>query len=70
MEVAGAIVWQEYDEHWEAWLDVEDARTLRHHQNLKCVPFVYTLQFNKLIFVVDSKNIWQIFMNNIFNQNL
>lgn len=33
------IVLQAYDEEWEAWLDVEDIRSLRHQQKL-CVATV------------------------------
>ena len=36
-EIRGAIVLQEYDEEWEAWLDLENTRSLRHQQKLKCV---------------------------------
>ena len=33
----GAIVLQEYDEEWEAWLDLENTTSLRHQQRVKCL---------------------------------
>ncbi len=62
-EIRGAIVLQEYDEEWEAWLDLENTRYLRHQQKLKCVATADKEEDSTLITEIEKVSF---FIHNVY----